>query len=50
MTTLSYDPTHCTLCPRQCGADRTQAKGRCRMPDAPAVSYTHLTLPTTTSV
>lgn len=35
MTTLSYDPTHCTLCPRRCGADRTQAKGRCRMPDAP---------------
>ena len=38
MTTLSYDPTHCTLCPRQCGADRTQAKGRCRMPDAPVVA------------
>ena len=38
MTTLSYDPTHCTLCPRRCGADRTQAKGRCRMPDAPVVA------------
>ena len=22
-------PTHCTLCPRRCGADRTQAQGLC---------------------
>lgn len=22
-------PTHCTLCPRQCGADRTRTTGRC---------------------
>ena len=22
-------PTHCTLCPRQCGADRTRAQGLC---------------------
>lgn len=22
-------PTHCTLCPRRCGADRTRAPGRC---------------------
>ena len=32
MGPLTYDPTHCTLCPRRCGGDRTQAKGRCRMP------------------
>lgn len=24
-----YDPTHCTLCPRECGADRTVAAGIC---------------------
>ncbi len=34
----SYDPTHCTLCPRSCGGDRTRAKGRCRMPDSPVVA------------
>ncbi len=22
-------PTHCTLCPRRCGADRTKTRGRC---------------------
>lgn len=24
---LSYDPTHCTLCPRRCGGDRDPGKG-----------------------
>ena len=38
MSLLAYDQTHCTLCPRQCGADRTQGRGRCRMPDAPVVA------------
>lgn len=38
MSPLTYDPTHCTLCPRRCGGDRTQAKGRCRMPDRPVVA------------
>ncbi len=38
MGPLTYDPTHCTLCPRRCGGDRTQAKGRCRMPDRPVVA------------
>ena len=36
--TLPYDPTRCTLCPRSCGGDRTQAKGRCRMPDHPVLA------------
>lgn len=35
---LQYDPTRCTLCPRSCGGDRTQAKGRCRMPDGPVLA------------
>lgn len=38
MSRLSYDPTHCTLCPRQCGGDRTKAAGRCRMPSEPVVA------------
>lgn len=38
MTKLLYDPTHCTLCPRRCGGDRTKAAGRCRMPEAPVVA------------
>ncbi|WP_454941919.1 radical SAM protein [Evtepia sp.] len=38
MGPLTYDPTHCTLCPRRCGGDRTQATGRCRMPDRPVVA------------
>lgn len=38
MTAFSYDPTRCTLCPRRCGGDRTQTKGRCRMPDRPVVA------------
>ena len=38
MTTLLHDPTHCTLCPRRCGGDRTKATGRCRMPEAPVVA------------
>lgn len=35
---LNYDPTRCTLCPRTCGGDRTQAKGRCRMPHRPVLA------------
>ena len=35
---MTYDMTHCTLCPRQCGADRTTGKGRCRMPDRPVLA------------
>lgn len=38
MNRLSYDPTHCTLCPRRCGGDRTKAAGRCRMPSEPVVA------------
>ena len=38
MITLLHDPTHCTLCPRRCGVDRTKAAGRCRMPQAPVVA------------
>ena len=26
---MTFDMTHCTLCPRQCGADRTQHAGMC---------------------
>lgn len=26
---MSFDVTHCTLCPRQCGADRTKTVGYC---------------------
>ncbi len=26
---MAVDLTHCTLCPRECGADRTQKQGRC---------------------
>lgn len=33
-----YDPAHCTLCPRQCGADRTNGRGRCRMPSEPVLA------------
>lgn len=40
--TVSYEPTHCTLCPRRCGGDRTRAKGRCRMPDRPVVARASL--------
>ncbi len=35
---LHFDPTRCTLCPRNCGGDRTRGKGRCRMPAAPRVA------------
>ena len=38
MGPLTYVPTHCTLCPRRCGGDRTKAAGRCRMPQAPVVA------------
>lgn len=26
---MRFDPTHCTLCPRECGADRTRHPGLC---------------------
>ncbi|MBR5533908.1 MAG: radical SAM protein [Ruminiclostridium sp.] len=35
---MSFDLTKCNLCPRQCGADRTKGKGRCRMPDRPVLA------------
>ena len=35
---LSFDPQHCTLCPRKCGGDRTKGRGRCRMPAAPVLA------------
>lgn len=35
---MTFDLTHCTLCPRRCGADRTQGRGRCRMPDRPMLA------------
>ncbi|MBQ5584556.1 MAG: radical SAM protein [Ruminiclostridium sp.] len=35
---MTFDLTNCTLCPRQCGADRTTGKGRCRMPDRPVLA------------
>ena len=35
---MTFDMTNCTLCPRQCGADRTTGKGRCRMPDRPVLA------------
>ncbi len=35
---MSFDMTRCTLCPRQCKADRTRGKGRCRMPDRPVLA------------
>ena len=38
MSTLSFDPRACTLCPRMCRADRTKAAGRCRMPEAPVLA------------
>ncbi len=38
MNTLSFDPTCCTLCPRQCRADRSKSAGRCRMPSQPVLA------------
>lgn len=35
MSRLSYDPTHCTLCPRRCGGDRTRQRGIAGMPGPP---------------
>ena len=35
---MTFDLTNCTLCPRQCKADRTIGKGRCRMPDRPVLA------------
>lgn len=31
---MRFDPHHCTLCPRRCGADRTKARGICGAGDA----------------
>ena len=31
---MQYDPHHCTLCPRRCGADRTKSSGICGAGDA----------------
>ncbi len=38
MSLSVYDPTHCTLCPRKCGGNRMERKGRCRMPDEPMLA------------
>ena len=38
MKDLAFDPARCTLCPRLCGADRTRAAGRCRMPPEPVLA------------
>lgn len=35
---MLYDPHSCTLCPRQCRADRTVGSGFCRAPDGAVVS------------
>ena len=35
---LHCDLTHCTLCPQQCGGDRTRGSGRCRMPAEPVLA------------
>lgn len=35
---LNFNAEHCTLCPRLCGGDRTQGKGRCRMPVEPVLA------------
>lgn len=35
---MKFDVAHCTICPRQCGADRTRGKGRCRMPEGPVLA------------
>lgn len=39
---IAFDPKHCTLCPRCCGADRTQGRGRCRMPVEPVLARASL--------
>ncbi|MDY3014483.1 MAG: 4Fe-4S cluster-binding domain-containing protein [Evtepia sp.] len=38
MSESFWDPTSCTQCPRQCRGDRTQGKGRCRMPWEPMLA------------
>lgn len=35
---MSIHSTHCTLCPRACGVDRTASRGFCRMPEMPLVA------------
>ena len=51
-TDLVSPPSHCALCPRRCGVDRAAgAVGFCGAGRTlKAVSYTHLTLPTTERV
>ena len=39
---IAFDPKHCTLCPRCCGADRTRGRGRCRMPVEPVLARASL--------
>lgn len=35
---VDFNPVQCTLCPRQCGGDRTQSAGFCGMPDLPVLA------------
>lgn len=37
-----FDPSHCELCPRRCGADRSRRAGFCGAPDGAVVSKTML--------
>lgn len=39
---MTYSPHACTLCPRQCRADRTLGAGFCRAPDGAAVAASML--------
>ncbi len=37
-----YSPTQCTLCPRECGADRTKGRGACNASNEMRISKTML--------
>ena len=37
-----FDPAHCELCPRRCGADRARRAGFCTAPDGAVVRHTML--------
>ena len=39
---LLYSPEHCTLCPRECGADRTKGIGACGAGNDVRISKTML--------
>lgn len=39
---MVYDLTHCTLCPRKCGADRTKGKGFCGGGMLPRIAKAYL--------